>query len=160
YATVVTLAFVGQLGLLPASFARTAANYYANQVQAAGQPTPTEAHLFNALALACLLVYVALWVRLMVFALPLVFDRGYGPVKAMATSWRMSRGHFWGLLGVAAVLWLIGCGWVFDLLPFVELLILLVALLDPLMGLLLLGVLILLVLIAMPFAKLVYASGY
>jgi hypothetical protein len=128
YGTVAVLALVVQLGLLPAQLASTAGQHYARQAQ------PTEALLAQAAALGWLIAYVALWVRLMFFALPLVFDRGYGPLRAMAASWRMSRGHFWGLLGIGLLLVLINVA-----------------------GLLTCGVGLL---ISMPFVELVFVSGY
>jgi hypothetical protein len=60
-------------------------------------------------ALAVLLAaYVS--VRTSFFALPLIIDRGFGATEAIAGSWTLSRGHFWGLFGVVLLLGLINLG--------------------------------------------------
>jgi len=53
-----------------------------------------------------LAVYVS--IRIGFFGQYLILDRDFGPVEAMQESWDLTTGHFWGLLGVAAVLGLIG----------------------------------------------------
>jgi hypothetical protein len=63
------------------------------------------------------------------FALQLVFDQNMDLFKAMATSWKMTRGHFLSLFGFQIVQWLIllagalpcGIAWPF-VLPYVMLL--------------------------------------
>jgi hypothetical protein len=41
------------------------------------------------------------------FVMPLIVDRNCGPVECIQGSFRLTRGHFWGLLGVALLLGLI-----------------------------------------------------
>lgn len=69
-------------------------------------------------ALVWLALSVVLWIKLFLFAWPAVFDRDYGPLKAMATSWRLTRGHFFELLALNFILLLIlygGLGLAFGL---------------------------------------------
>jgi hypothetical protein len=80
---------------------------------AAAKPTPPprfDDPLFL-IGLALILVgYIPvlfLSVRLWTFAWPLILDRDCGPVEALGGSWRLSKGHFWGLLGVTLLLGLI-----------------------------------------------------
>jgi hypothetical protein len=54
------------------------------------------------------LVYVLL--RMSFFSVPLIIDRNYGPWEAIQGSWALTRGHFWGLLGVSLVVGLINLG--------------------------------------------------
>jgi hypothetical protein len=61
-------------------------------------------------ALLYLPVYAYLYVRLTLFARPLIFDRHFGGIEALAGSWKLSRGHFWGLLGVFLVTLLVDAG--------------------------------------------------
>jgi hypothetical protein len=52
--------------------------------------------------------YVSL--RCCIFSMPLILNRGCGPVQAIRGSWTLSKGHFWGLLGVVLLLALINFG--------------------------------------------------
>src|SRR5262249_19183699 len=54
-----------------------------------------------------LLVLIYIGIRIGYFAVPLILDRRCGPVEALQGSWALSRGHFWGLLGVGILLGLI-----------------------------------------------------
>ena len=45
-----------------------------------------------------------LWFRTSLFARQLIIDRGCGPIEAMKGCWALTRGHFWGLFGVFALL--------------------------------------------------------
>jgi uncharacterized membrane protein len=46
-------------------------------------------------------------VRAFLFNPWLIIDRGCGPIEAIKGSWELTRGHFWGWLGVSIVLGLI-----------------------------------------------------
>jgi hypothetical protein len=54
----------------------------------------------SALMLAVLLTEGYLLVRLVFFSHLIIIDRGCGLIDALRGSWLLSRGHFWGLLGV------------------------------------------------------------
>jgi hypothetical protein len=57
----------------------------------------------------CLSIYLVL--RVSCFSVPLILDRRVGAVEAIRGSWELSRGHFWGLFGVALLLMLlVGAG--------------------------------------------------
>jgi hypothetical protein len=58
--------------------------------------------LLNGLALLYLMLRAAC------FNIPLIIDRGYGPIEAFQGSWTLSRGHFWGLLGAFLLVGIIG----------------------------------------------------
>jgi hypothetical protein len=53
-------------------------------------------------------LFVPVWayvmVRISFFGPYLILDRDFGPVEAVAESWDLTTGHFWGLLGVAVLL--------------------------------------------------------
>jgi uncharacterized membrane protein len=51
-------------------------------------------YLINLLA-ACFVM-----ARVSFFSVPLIIDRGYGPVEALQGSWNLGRGHMLGLVGV------------------------------------------------------------
>jgi hypothetical protein len=75
-----------------------------------GKPVANIVTIFLALMVlffAVLAVAIYLAIRLFWFAVPLIIDRGCGPIAAVKGSWTLSRGHFWGLLGMAIVLGLI-----------------------------------------------------
>lgn len=59
------------------------------------------------LVLLGLLPATYLQVRMGMFATCLIVDRGCGPIEAISGNWELTRGHFWGLLGVSIVLGLI-----------------------------------------------------
>jgi hypothetical protein len=62
---------------------------------------------------AILLGVVALLVvqiRLLLFAPSIIFDRNLGAMEAMKANWELTRGHFWGILGVGILLFLILIG--------------------------------------------------
>jgi LSD1 subclass zinc finger protein len=61
-------------------------------------------------ALACLFTFIYLMIRASFFSIPLILDRGCGPLEAIQGSWRLTRGHFWGLFGVALLLLLLQLG--------------------------------------------------
>src|SRR5262249_55928612 len=44
------------------------------------------------------------------FALPLILDRNFSAGEAISGSWKMTRGHFLGLLGVSLVIGLMEFG--------------------------------------------------
>lgn len=50
------------------------------------------------------LVLAYLGLRAFLFAVPLILDRGVGPVEALRGSWAITRGHFWGLFGACILL--------------------------------------------------------
>lgn len=52
-------------------------------------------------------VGLVLWVRLMPL-LPVIAERGIGPIAAMRLSWNLTHGNFWRVLGTVA-LYLVGC---------------------------------------------------
>jgi hypothetical protein len=54
---------------------------------------------------SCAAIYVVL--RSTWFNVPLIIDRGLGPIEAIKGSWQLSRGHFWSLFGVSLVLGII-----------------------------------------------------
>lgn len=92
-------------------------------------PTVTEVLAVGSYALLLVpTVYFFLQTRFS-FALQLVFDQDMGLFKAMATSWKMTRGHFLSLFSFQIVQWLIllagalpcGIAWPF-VLPYVILL--------------------------------------
>jgi hypothetical protein len=56
--------------------------------------------------LVVMVVYLNYFIRWS-FTLYLIFDRDLGLFEAMATSWRMTRGHFWGMFGAYLVFGLI-----------------------------------------------------
>jgi hypothetical protein len=58
-------------------------------------------------------VLIFLSIRLLIFAPALIFDRNLGAMGAMKASWELTRGHFWGLLGVCILLFFISLGGVF-----------------------------------------------
>jgi predicted Zn finger-like uncharacterized protein len=59
-------------------------------------------------------IYVC--VRTMCFNVPLIIERGLGPIEAIQASWTVSRGHFWGLFGsyllfiILGWIGILGCG--------------------------------------------------
>ena len=70
-----------------------------------GAAPPVEQVLGLTGALAVLLVpYLYLSLRLNFFALALILDRNLGAIEAMKGSWKLTEGHFWGLLGTSIVL--------------------------------------------------------
>jgi hypothetical protein len=75
-----------------------------------GGPFDEELLLVAGVALLYLMLYAYLYVRLTLFARPLIFDRHFGGIEALAGSWKLSRGHFWGLLGVFLVTLLVDAG--------------------------------------------------
>ncbi|MGL4551698.1 MAG: glycerophosphoryl diester phosphodiesterase membrane domain-containing protein [Gemmataceae bacterium] len=84
---------------------QTAATYFL-LIQRGGGPPPLDAMPMILGATAFGLVLVVVYLYFVVrwhFTLPLIFDRGLGTVEAMRTSWRMTRDHFWGLLGFQIV---------------------------------------------------------
>jgi uncharacterized membrane protein len=75
---------------------------------------PPEAFLAAApFVLFSLLLAMYLGVRLSFFAVPLLFDRNFGPIEAMTGSWKLSRGHTLGLIGVALLMGLINIAGLF-----------------------------------------------
>jgi hypothetical protein len=81
--------------------------------QAPDQPSPPAGPLFTgALIFAFINLLLATYINLRctIFSMPLVIDRGCGPVQAIRGSWALSKGHFWGLLGVVLLLSLINLG--------------------------------------------------
>ena len=46
-------------------------------------------------------------IRIAFFGPYLIIDRDFGPVEAIQESWDLTTGHFWGLLGVSALLYVI-----------------------------------------------------
>jgi predicted Zn finger-like uncharacterized protein len=70
-------------------------------------PGPAEGAIaFSAIALN-LIVLLYFGIRLTFFAIPLIIDRGFSVSEAMQGSWTLSKGHFWGLFGVAFLLGII-----------------------------------------------------
>jgi hypothetical protein len=76
----------------------------------AGPPLHPDDPLFLA-GLALLLVglvpSIYLSIRCGMFALPLIIDRKCGAAEAIRGNWRLTQGHFWGLLGVGLLVGLI-----------------------------------------------------
>jgi Membrane domain of glycerophosphoryl diester phosphodiesterase len=60
--------------------------------------------------LAALVVMIVLHVRLFLFAPMIIFDRKLGAMEAIKANWELTRGHFWGLLGVSLLVGLIVVG--------------------------------------------------
>jgi len=52
-----------------------------------------------------MLLYLFLVIRLTCFAPALIRDYDLGPLQAMRACWKLSRGHFWGLLWLKIRLW-------------------------------------------------------
>jgi hypothetical protein len=71
-----------------------------------------EAVLFVMIPLLLVGVGAAIYVsvRVSFFSQMLIIDRNYGPIEAIKGSWRLTRGHFWSLFGVAFLLGLINLG--------------------------------------------------
>jgi hypothetical protein len=46
-------------------------------------------------------------IRIVLFGVPLIIDRGLGPIEAIRASWLVTSGHFLGLLGMSILLLLI-----------------------------------------------------
>lgn len=94
------------------------------------QPDPPAVTLFLVLASLSTAVTALLWTRLALFAVPLILDRHYGPVEALAGCWRLTGPRFWTLFGVALLVGLINllgallCGvGLFVTIPFTHLLL-------------------------------------
>jgi hypothetical protein len=99
--------------LLPGVIAVLAAAPERPANQAPDEPFPPAGPLFTAalvFALLNLLVAACVHFRCVVFAWPLIIDRGCGPVQALRGSWTLSKGHFWSLLGISLLLSLINFG--------------------------------------------------
>ncbi len=61
-------------------------------------------------AIVAVLLATYIGVRTSFFALPLIIDRGCSATDAIAGSWTLSRGHFWGLFGVQLLVGIITVG--------------------------------------------------
>jgi hypothetical protein len=64
----------------------------------------------EAFNLVGLVVLIVLHVRLFLFAPTIIFDRKLSAGDAIKANWELSRGHFWGLLGVSLLVGLIAVG--------------------------------------------------
>lgn len=52
-------------------------------------------------------VFMYFYTRCFLFNIYLIIDRGCGPIEAIQGTWTLTRGHFWGWLGVSIVLGLV-----------------------------------------------------
>jgi hypothetical protein len=68
-----------------------------------GMPSMEELLILWGAGLGYLLVYLYFYVRLFSYAVPLIYDRDFSGLEALAGSWKLSTGRFWPLLGVAIV---------------------------------------------------------
>jgi hypothetical protein len=106
YLVLVLLAFV--IGIV--CYIPTVAGVVVMVLLSPGGPNPLGIVALSAGILATLCLAIFAYTRLGTFAVPLMADREYGPIEALAGSWQLSRGHFWGLLGVNLLLGLINLG--------------------------------------------------
>jgi hypothetical protein len=96
----------GQIALIVTAPSQSAGSGH-EETSHAVDPFFTGALIF---ALLNLLVTGYIGLRCALFSLPLILDRNCGPVQALRGSWTLTRGHFWGLLGVVLLLGLINLG--------------------------------------------------
>jgi len=111
YSAIAGLALVTELLLVPGQIAQLTGSYLQQKALAAGafgnQP---EVLVCQLVAMLWWIAFGVLWVKLLYFSYQLVFDRGYGTMQAMSVNWKMSNGHFWGLVGMGLLLGLINAG--------------------------------------------------
>ncbi|NBO93006.1 MAG: hypothetical protein EBV06_11955 [Planctomycetia bacterium] len=68
-------------------------------------PKPTEPYQLWLLLAAYIYFFIVLLIYLFfatrwTFAIALIFHRDLSGIGAMRTSWEMTKGHFWGMLGI------------------------------------------------------------
>jgi hypothetical protein len=99
-------ALVGWVGMLPAVVVIVVLG--AINDAAGVDPDGPVAAVTGFISLAAVLLGLVagfyLWFRTSLFARQLIIDRGCGPIEAMQACWAITRGHFWGLFGVFALL--------------------------------------------------------